>query len=105
MSRELCIMACVFCRDPLFMQWLDQTNPVSQETNIKATVTLGDEIFDCQAYSQHSESSAKAHILGTCGIESRNQLDTNAEAARRFHEKIRQPFLAWRDEQQNASLP
>lgn len=87
MSRELCIMACVFCRDKQFHRWVEE--------NIALSLADG----------QIGEDSAKQYILGTCGIESRNQLDTNETAAQRFHEKIRVPFTTWRDAQQTAQEP
>jgi hypothetical protein len=81
--RDLCIMACAFCRDPLFWRWiyslgLGQVGVRSGEFN---------------------EAGAKAFILSLCKVESRNELDTNPEAAQRFHQLIRQPFLQWKEEQ------
>ena len=29
-NRDLCIMACVFCRDPLFQQWVKMQRDVVQ---------------------------------------------------------------------------
>lgn len=77
MTRELCIMACVFCRDPLFRNFVSQK--------------LGGQYC--------SESQAKAFILTQCQVTSRNELDTNPEAAKRFHDHIRVPYLAWREQQ------
>lgn len=73
--RDLCIMACVFCRDPLFHQW---ANGWAEE-------------------AIESEGGAKAFILDVCGIDSRNDLDTNPDAAQRFHDLVRKPFLAWKE--------
>lgn len=74
-KRELCIMACVFCRDPLFRKWMSRDGP------------------------SINENAAKGIILGVCGVKSRNELDTNPEAAARFHELVRKPFLAWKEGQ------
>ena len=73
--RDLCIMACVFCRDPQFWQWAD---------------------ID----SQHviaSADAAKTFILDKCQVQSRNELDTNEAAGQRFHTLVRAPFLAWKE--------
>ena len=66
MSRELCIMACVFCRDPLFHKWMTKLGGPSI-----------------------NEGTAKSIILEVCGVTSRNDLDTDADAAQRFHDLVR----------------
>jgi len=71
---ELCIMACTFCADRQFQDWLH-----AQQLGI------------CQ-----TEQHAKDLICGLCSIQSRKELDTNKIAATRFHTLIREPFLAWR---------
>jgi hypothetical protein len=76
-TRDLCIMACVFCRDPAFLRWLGTLGPTDGY------------VF--------REASAKAFILTLCEIESRNDLDTNPDAADRFHRLIRAPFLTWKE--------
>ena len=53
-----------WCRDDQFRQWADVSD----------------------------ESTAREYILSTCGIQSRKELDHNAQAARIFHERIRNPF-------------
>lgn len=78
MSRDLCIMACVFCRDVEFHNYL-------------AALAPGMGLFD--------EGMAKDFITGVCVIESRSQLDKDAGAAERFHNLVRLPFLAWKEEQ------
>lgn len=75
MSRELCIMACVFCRDPLFQKW------VAERTGRPVA----------------GESTAKVFILAASQVESRNDLDTDPDAADRFHDQVRKPFLAWKE--------
>lgn len=76
---ELCVMACHFCKDPLFWEW----------------ASLGVNV----AYRVTDEQYAKLYILEQCGIESRKELDTSANAAKHFHERIRAPFLAWKAQQ------
>lgn len=86
-SRELCIMACVFCRDPLFWRWLETMVPDEPKGTMQ-------------------ESAAKAFILSLCQVASRNELDTDQAAAERFHEMVRKPFLAWKEAQTSAtSMP
>lgn len=75
--RDLCIMACVFCRDPEFQGWLASRAGADRK----------------------DEAQAKAFILTACGVASRNDLDTNPAAAERFHELVRKPFLAWKERQ------
>jgi hypothetical protein len=87
MTRELCIMACVFCRDPVFQKWSSQQAPAQ----------ISDQQLPKGAASH--ELNAKAFILSECKISSRNELDTNPEAAQRFHDQIRKPYLAWREQQ------
>ena len=80
-TRELCIMACVFCKSADFRDWL-------AEGGERAT-----------------EGEAKAVILSLCKVTSRNALDTDPIAAELFHELVRKPFLEWKEAQaQKASL-
>ena len=89
MTRELCIMACVFCRDPAFQLFAGTLHRAEQEF-----------LYGYQASVKGTpEQIAKAFILTTCQITSRNELDTNPEAAKRFHDHIRLPYLAWREQQ------
>lgn len=87
-SRELCIMACVFCRDPLFHAWM---------RSLASACYQGGEVSDPQSYD---DAAAKAFILSMCQVTSRNSLDTDQAAAERFHEQVRKPFVAWKDERQ-----
>lgn len=43
---------------------------------------------------------AKEVILKLCGIESRKELDADERAAKRFHERVREPYAAWLQLQQ-----
>lgn len=83
MTRELCIMACAFCRDPAFQDWAREVWKVAKGEPPRLS----------------GESVAKTFIVTVCGIKSRNELDTNPEAAQRFHDHIRKPYLAWREQQ------
>lgn len=73
----LCIMACNFCEDPVFWNWIHETST-----------------YPCASIDQ-----AKVFILENCEIESRKQLDTLPPAAADFHRFIREPFLAWKAKQ------
>jgi hypothetical protein len=83
-SRDLCIMACTFCRDPQFRRWLAALAP---------------------GHGEFTEDMAKEFILGACGIGSRGELDTDPAAAERFHTIVRAPFVAWRDQQTADGAP
>lgn len=82
MRRDLRIMACVFCKEPMFHKWM--------LTQRAAVAIL------CAA-NISNEAAAKEFILQVCGVASRNDLDTNPAAAELFHQHIRRPFLEWRD--------
>ena len=87
-TRELCVMACCFCRDPLFQNWVMQRD---DRVELPATSAANASLF--------KDQSAKLYITMKCGVNSRNELDTNPEAAQRFHDQIRTPFLAWKEAQ------
>lgn len=74
-SRELCIMACVFCRDKQFQEW------VAERTQRVVA----------------AESTAKVYITAVCQVSSRSDLDTDEDAAARFHDLVRKPFLEWKE--------
>lgn len=76
-SRELCIMACVFCKDAEFWRWMTSIDPKGA-------------MFD--------EDGAKTFILTACVVASRNELDTDPAAAARFHELVRKPLVDWKEE-------
>lgn len=81
-SRELCIMACVFCKDAQFQAWIGALSYGTSQGEIRV-----------------DEAGAKAFILSMCKVASRNELDTDPAAAVRFHELVRLPFLAWKEAQ------
>ena len=81
MKRDLCIMACVFCRDPLFQAWLTEMNEIIHPGDVAI-----------------NEAGAKAFILSICKVDTRNKLDTDAVAGARFMDLVREPFLAWKDD-------
>lgn len=84
-TRELAIMACVFCKDALFQEWIRDLACAAAESDGQTTV------------GAIHEAGAKVFILSLCGIASRNDLDTNPAAAALFHERVRLPFIAWKE--------
>jgi hypothetical protein len=78
-------MACAFCRDPLFYAWMQ---------------VLYDEENGAGASFPVNEEAAKTFITAVCKIESRNELDTDPEAAKRFHALVRAPFVEWKGKNQ-----
>lgn len=70
---DLCWRAVQWCKEPEFWEFLT-----------KAICVDGGGVFD--------ESDAKYAVQVMCGIESRKELDTNPEAARKFNQLIRGPY-------------
>lgn len=68
---DLCRRAVMWCKEPEFQEWLS----VTHNEGIALT-----------------EDVARWFILELCGIQSRKELDTNPEAARKFNQIIRIPF-------------
>lgn len=66
----------------------------------------------CAAYgkkSRHAPSSkdrlvgaelAAQFIRDKCGVQSRKELATDAAAEQRFHQHVRRPYVAWREQQE-----
>lgn len=55
-----------------------------------------EEVFQAWSHTSDAET-ARAYILGECGINSRKELDHNKAAAEIFHKKIRIPFKDYLD--------
>lgn len=70
----LCVMACNFCADLVFWEWISRGGGYAND-----------------------EQDAKRFILYTCEIDSRKKLDQSERAAQLFHALVRKPFMAWRD--------
>lgn len=70
-AGQLCVMACNFCADPLFRDWIGACN----------------------------EDDAKAMLCNACRITSRKELDSNSRAAAIFMNNFRAPFLTWKESQ------
>jgi len=75
-SGPLCLLACQLCESHDFQDWLST--------------------FE---YMTFDEKEAKHWLLLACEIASRKQLDSDNDAAIRFHELVRKPFIEWRNAQ------
>ncbi|TAM07237.1 MAG: hypothetical protein EPN70_03435 [Paraburkholderia sp.] len=65
-------------RDPAFRAWVSQWMVPPREVDV---------------------DTAAAFIRTVCEIDSRKQLATDRAAEQRFHQFLRRPFVAWRDQQ------
>lgn len=65
-------------RDPQFREWVSQYTVPPQQVSV---------------------DQAAAFIREVCQIESRRALAEDAAAEQRFHQFLRRPFVAWRDQQ------
>jgi hypothetical protein len=69
---DLCWRAVQWCKDPVFWNWIEQKGRFEPGTI--------------------DEVHARRYVAVWCGVESRKELDTNHEAARKFHQFIRGPY-------------
>jgi len=65
-------------RDPQFRAWVAQWMVPPREVDV---------------------GTAADFIRTVCEITSRRELATDAQAQQRFHQFLRRPFVAWRDQQ------
>lgn len=81
-SKDLRVLACMFCKDPQFHAYL---RAISMDLGgAPAEGSLVDEAF------------ARTFVLEACKVASRTELDLNSIAAYRFHQLVRGPFMAWK---------
>lgn len=66
---DLCWRAVQWCKDPEFWSWMCSINLMCD-----------------------SEDGASRFVKSVCGVGSRKDLDTDKEAARKFHQYIRGPY-------------
>lgn len=71
---DLCWRAVQWCKEPEFMSWI---NSVTHNG-----------IF----WHVRTHEDAREFVCEMCGVESRNELDTNPDAARKFNQLIRGPY-------------
>jgi len=75
----LCEWAVYRCGEPAFKDWASHQSQAGGG----------------QGKFTSMEAEARGVILALCGVTSRRELDTNPEAAKRFHERVRVPYSAW----------
>ena len=71
--RGLALLAVRWCKEPDFWEWINQTTH----------------------FNTHDELGAKKIICLRCGIKSRNELNTDTEAAAYFERDVRKPYMKW----------
>lgn len=79
--QKLAQLAGMFCSNPVFHRWINEVG----RSNTQPAV--------------YDQEGAAGWMREALGIDSRRQLDEMEEKARMFHEKIRQPFVDWQQEQ------
>jgi len=81
-SQKLSQYCYMLCNNEMFILYLEEREPVNEEAQtIKWWA---------------KENRVARWVRWRCNIESRAELDTNKEAARIFHEQIREPYADWR---------
>lgn len=80
---DLAKLAGILCGDPEFQAWIEKAAAPTWQ------------IADAPADATPAERAAVLVRL-MCGVESRAELDHNGDAAERFHELIRKPWLEHR---------
>lgn len=75
----LCELAVMLCKTPEFQDWASHQHAAGG----------GQSRFNNMA------DEARGVILALCGVTSRKHLDTSREAAARFHQLVRLPYLQW----------
>jgi hypothetical protein len=72
----ICRWLALRCKEPRFWEWLAET------THTVRGMTL-------------SEEWAARRVRDLCGVDSRSEIDGNADAEARFESLIRKPFMRW----------
>lgn len=81
---DLCWRAVQWCRDPEFAVFIHGVFYKLWPTGLPGTPVVKE--------GDSAEPFCKFAVQQICGIESRKELDTNPDARRLFHEKIRGPY-------------
>jgi hypothetical protein len=74
--QRLSVWCALRCREPEFQRFLGVTN----------------------------EQAAADKVRSVCGIESRAELDADAEAAQRLHDRIRKPFIEFNEREREEAF-
>lgn len=80
-SERVSFSAAMLCKDDDFLVWINEKHGSHWSDPV---VT--------------NETDARDYLCQSLGIESRADLDIDPQAAQRFHEDIRRPFLVWKGE-------
>lgn len=78
----LCEWAVMRCGERPFQDWCQQ-------------MVLDGKVLRHRHGTVSREEGARLVLLALCEVESRRELDTNPEAAKRLHERVRKPYAAW----------
>lgn len=81
---ELAKLAGILCADNDFRMWLQSIAPA-------------DAVAAAAEASDEAEERAAIVLRGICGVKSRRELDHDVKAADLFHEEIRKPWLAFKE--------
>lgn len=80
----LCEWAVMRCREEQFQTW---------------AIWRMKSLPNCQSREDH----ARSVVVELCGVKSRKELDTDATAAHFLHERVRRPYMAWIESQQETT--
>ena len=80
----LCKWAATKGHDKLFHQWLSECVPTKKG------------LRPISWWTEPGEDRVAWWVRWICGVESRADLDNNAQAADKFHDRIRRPYSEWR---------
>ena len=83
-------LAVQWCKDQSFQRWMQTHAELGVVWNAKALA---------RSAPVGAADVARDVLLHVCGIESRAQLDQDADARSRFDRMIRRPFMAWQQAQ------
>lgn len=81
-SQKLSQYCYLLCNNEMFILYLEEREPVNEEAQTIKWWAIEDRVA--------------RWVRWRCNIGSRGDLDTNKEAARIFHEQIREPYADWR---------
>lgn len=84
----LCALAVQWCKSREFFDWLAPVFDRFQGGSAESAL----DISRASATAGSRDAFCRVAVLAMCGIDSRKELDTNPEAAEKFHRLIRGPF-------------
>lgn len=84
----LCALAVKWCKTTHFFEWIAPVFDRFQGGSVESAHGIS----KASATAASREEFCRAAVLTMCDVESRKELDTNPEAAEKFHRLIRGPF-------------